>query len=288
MTTTPSTETGLIPRQTLPLMAEAYRKAIADMEAGVALLQKASSDLLFAFGQGARRAGPFDYRDKHRGTNFDLVPKDIELEWRQAAWRILVDRMELKRLCSVRRAEEIDKQLADPRSLPEITESNMLAMLEGNASNVGSFLQEAITECFDQLRPYRNGDDGDGLKTNKVYEIGERVIIHYAVTRGYSGGRFHVAYSERKTQLLRCLDNVMHLLDGKGTVPTHAGPLVDALNSSQNTGFVETEFFEAKSFGNGNLHLRFKRKDLLAELNRIGSGGAMQLPGQRSEKGGPR
>ena len=256
-------------------MAEAYRKAIADMEAGVALLQKASSDLLFAFGQGARRAGPFDYRDKHRGTNFDLVPKDIELEWRKTAWEILVDRMELKRVCSCARAAEIDKQINDPKTLPEITEANMLAMLSGAYQNLGDFLQEAVVEVFERLRPWQPG--GNVWKTNKVFEVGPRVVLNGYIEMKWGGG-FRCSYYSDRTQVIRCLDNVMHLLDGKGPVPTHAGPLVDALNSPANNGRVETEYFEAKCFKRGTLHLHFKRADLLAELNLRGSKGSPQLP----------
>lgn len=287
MTANPSQETDLIPRQTLPMLAAAYRQGIADMRAGIELLRKASETTLFAFGSGVRTHHAFDYHDRHRGVSLDLAPDAIELEWRKTAWQILVDRMELKRICSVARAKEIDKQLEDPKTLPDITEANMLAVLEGNVRNIGAFLEEAVAELFDQLRPYRNGDRGDGMKTNHVYEIGERVVLHYAVTPSYGGGRFRMAYSEHKTQLVRCLDNVMHLLDGKGTVPTHAGPLVDAINGEGNRGVVETEYFEAKSFKNQNLHLKFKRPDLLAELNRRGAAGSAQLPGSRGPKGGP-
>lgn len=227
----------------------------------------------------------FDFTEVWRRVHSDLPTAEaLELHWRQAAWRILVDRMELKRICSVARATEIDKQMERPKELPEITEANMIAMLEGNVRNVGAFLAEAIKELFDHLRPYRHGDLGDGMVTNKVYQIGERVVLHYAVTQSFGGGRFRLSYSERQTQVVRCLDNVMHLLDGKGTVPTHAGPLVDALNGEGNRGLVETEYFEAKSFKNQNLHLRFKRPDLLAELNRRGAEGSFALPGQEKQR----
>lgn len=281
-------EMGLIPRITLPVMAEAYRAAVAKMKAALTELEAARESLTATFGKGGSYSHVFDYNEvwKHR---YGDVPKPeaIEMLWRQGAWRILVDRMELKRICSVKRAAEIDKQLEDPKTLPDITEANMLAMIEGNAREVGTFLQEAITECFDQLRPYHWGDRGDGYKTNQIYQIGERVILSYAVSRAFGRGLYRLSYSSSKTQLIRCLDNVMHLLDGKGTVPTHAGPLIDALNGPENNGHVETEYFEAKCFKNQNLHLRFKRLDLLAELNLRGSGASPVLPGREKKRGQP-
>lgn len=281
-------ETGLIPRITLPAMAATYREAIAKMKAALTDLEAARDALTASFGTGDRYNHAFGFAEVWRREYDDLpAPEAIELLWRQAAWRILVDRMELKRVCSVKRAEQIEKQLEEPKTLPDITEANMLAMIEGNARSIGDFLQEAVVECFDQLRPYHHGDRGDGFKTNQIYQIGERVILGYAISHGYGRGRFRLSYSSSKTQLVRCLDNVMHMLDGKGTVPTHAGPLVEALNGEGNNGFVETEYFEAKSFKNGNLHLRFKRADLLAELNLRGSGQSPVLPGREKKRGQP-
>ncbi|WP_459933881.1 DUF4942 domain-containing protein [Fundidesulfovibrio butyratiphilus] len=36
----------------------------------------------------------------------------------------------------------------------------------------------------------------------------------------------------------------------------------------------ETSYFQCKWFKNGNLHIVFKRLDLLEKLNRIGAGGS--------------
>jgi hypothetical protein len=279
MNTTPPTETALMPRQSLPAMAEAYRTAVGEMREAFAKLTESMQRLDVAFGSGDYRCRGFCLRNTDRGHEvFEPDAERVELQWRQSAWRILVDRLELKRVCSVARAKEIDRQMENPKELPEITEANMLAMLEGNVSNIGAFLQEAVVELFDRLRPWHRGDLGDGYKTNKVYTIGERLVLSGYATASYGGGRFRVSFYEERSQTLRCLDNVMHLLDGKGTIPTHAGPLLEALNGDGNYGHVETEYFEAKCFKNCNLHLRFKRLDLLAELNLRGSQGAPQLP----------
>jgi len=278
MNTTPSTDTALMPRQSLPVMANAYQTAVGEMREAFAKLTEAMQRLDVAFGAGDYRCRGFCMRNTDRGHEvFEPDAGRIELQWRQSAWRILVDRLELKRVCSVARAKEIDRQMEDPKELPDITEANMLAMLEGNVSNIGAFLQEAVVELFDRLRPWHRGDLGDGYKTNKVYTIGERVVLSGYCTNP-RGEKFRVSYHEEHAQTLRCLDNVMHLLDGKGTVPNYAGPLLEALNGDDNRGRVETQYFEAKCFKNGNLHLRFKRLDLLAELTLRGSQGAPQLP----------
>lgn len=268
-------------RNSIPNMAKAYQDAVAKMKSGIETIREASEILKAAF--GSRYGSNWSIRNRMNNTALETDERaiaDFELAWRKEAWDMLVDRLELKRVCSVSRAAEIDKQLSDPKTLPEITEATMVAMIEGNATNIGDFIQEAVVEIFESFRPWREHDSNRGFKTNEVFEIGERVCLNGYVENRWGGG-FRLSYYSDRTQRIRCLDNIMHLLDGKGTVPNHAGPLVSALNSEENKGRVETEYFEARCFKKGSLHLRFKRLDLLAELNRRGSGGAPQLPGSR-------
>ncbi len=267
----------LIPRTSLLEMANIYREAIAEMRQAMELLAGASSKLRMTFGEPGRTMYAFQLHMRGSGQAFSASPDEIELDWRQAAWRILVDRLELKRICSVKRAEEIEKQLNDPKTLPEITEANMVSMIEGNGREIANFLEEAAVEVFEAFRPWRDGEINRHYKTNELCEIGEKVCLEGYVERGYNRQTFRLSYYSERTQRIRCLDNIMHLLDGKGPVPTHAGPLVDALNSSDNLGRVETEYFVAKCYLKGSLHLKFKRLDLLAKLNAIGGKGAAQL-----------
>jgi hypothetical protein len=258
-------------------MATKYREAIAEMRQAMELLGNASEKLLATFGTADRTMHSFGLYMEGRRCQFTMKPDEIELQWRQTAWRILVDRLELKRICSVKRAEEIDKQLNDPKALPEITEANMVAMIEGNGREIGNFLEEAAVEVFEAFRPWREYGWNKRFKTNELDEIGEKVCLDGYVERGYNKQTFRLSYYSERTQRIRCLDNIMHMLDGKGPVPTHAGPLVDALNSTSNTGRVETEYFVAKCYMKGSLHLKFKRLDLLAKLNAIGGAGLAQL-----------
>lgn len=46
-------------------------------------------------------------------------------------------------------------------------------------------------------------------------------------------------------------------------------PLVDAIGTSGIKGVGETEYFKFKCYKNGNLHLEFKRSDLVDTLNQI-------------------
>ena len=108
-------------------------------------------------------------------------------------------------------------------------------------------------------------------KTNQRYHIGKKVILICAVSSyGIQSGT---------SQHLRALDNVFHRLDGKGT-PKYPDDLVTGLSETirKKAAVAETPYFRCKWYRNGNLHVEFKRLDLLKELNRIG-GNHEQVPG---------
>jgi hypothetical protein len=64
---------------------------------------------------------------------------------------------------------------------------------------------------------------------------------------------------------------VFHALDGNGTIKTHRGPLIDAIEAAKD-GTGETDYFRFRCFRNRNLHLEFKRLDLVAKLNTVAGG----------------
>lgn len=65
---------------------------------------------------------------------------------------------------------------------------------------------------------------------------------------------------------IRAIDNVFHLLAGVPLSQSHHGDLYDAIYQSKD-GTGQTEFFKFKCFANRNLHLEFRRMDLVDRLN---------------------
>ena len=75
---------------------------------------------------------------------------------------------------------------------------------------------------------------------------------------------------------------MFHALDGNGTIKTHRGPLIDAKEAAKD-GTGETDYFRFRCFRNRNLHLEFKRLDLVAKLNAVAGG--LRLRGEAKGKG---
>src|SRR5678816_3156763 len=138
---------------------------------------------------------------------------------------------------------------------------------------MNEYAEEMIREVYEWVRPCKNEHRWGGeYKTNvKSAEsgLGEKVIIAWAVERGYNrtGRPWRIGYSSEDK--FTALDNVFHLLDGKGVVKTHHGPLYDAVAAAEVVGTFETEYFKGRCFTNRNMHLQFKRLDLLQEFNRV-------------------
>src|SRR5438874_1244611 len=86
-----------------------------------------------------------------------------------------------------------------------------------------------------------------------------------------------------REQHIRAIDNVFHALDGNGTIKTHRGPLIDAIEAAKD-GTGETDYFRFRCFRNRNLHLEFRRLDLVAKLNAVAGG--MRLRGESKDRTG--
>lgn len=255
-------KTDIARRETLTYMLGVYRQACTDIETAYDLLEKAQGRLRTAFLDKPGYGFATNDRNMHDRVGkkaSDFILKEIKKD----AWRHIVERMELRKLLSIKRRDELDRQLQDEK-LPELTEENIFAMFESSAANMNTYLEEAVQEVFEYLRP-----PGSGYKTNTEFELGKRVILSYAVEKGWNRGKFRVNYHKEK--YLTALDNVFSMLDGKGAVKTYHGALYDAITDSPD-GKGETIYFRFKCYQNGNLHLEFLRLDLVARLNAIAGG----------------
>ena len=175
------------------------------------------------------------------------------------AWAAICRRIEIRKLMSSKRSKELDEQLEGKgEALPALTIDNIIGVVNGFASGVPEYLDEVCAEVYEFLVGRRM----DGYKTNKLGDIGPKRIIEYGVEM-WSGGTYRV--SHHKSQSLNSLSNVFAMLDGKGPSNEYQGELVASINARQGSQ-GETTYFRWKAFKNRNLHIEFKRLDLVEEL----------------------
>ncbi len=262
----PKKHTDLALTKTVYDICDQYNKAgeiikkIYELEAeALALLKDAFGEQGYMQAIGTDRYGA--------GPGYQNVMKYNQKQ----AWKYIIEKTGIRRLMSIKQADEMHRKLEKGEDMPELTPDNVLSILASMTENAPKFLEEAIQEVYEYLRP---SGGRSTYKTNQKSAragLSEKVILPWAVEAKWSGGGYHVNY--HRSVNLMAVDRVFHALDGqlfegKG----YAGPLVDAINSTEGTGSGETEYFRFTCYKNQNLHLEFKRPDLVARFNQIAAG----------------
>ena len=199
----------------------------------------------------------------NRWDNIETMTKLLHAE----AWRYLLERFEPFMSASERNnwENEIEKGRT-----PEFTESAAIETMRSFIERTPDNIIERIKECFESIKPKWKTE----YKTNQKnqFKIGKKHIVTFAVG---SWGNYLTVHGEK---FFHSLDLAFSLLDGKG-VPKYPNDLVTILKTAlhENKDKLETEYFKFKIYQNGNAHIEFKRMDLVSELNRIGSGGKLEL-----------
>lgn len=204
----------------------------------------------------------------HHVTEFEQMMKLQKLY----AWSVLIEKTGIRKVMSSKRQEQLNKLIhsnvpSSADDLPEISEETIMAVLQGYCQSAEEFLHEAIREEYDFWKPYAKSDYKTNQKSVESAKLERKLIKPYMVE--YTGHRGWYLSYDRKPHV-QAIDNIMHILDGKGTIKGYSGPLCEAIESTKGTpGSGETDYFKFRLFENKNIHLTFKREDLLDKFNAI-------------------
>lgn len=267
------TDTGIMNRKTIGEIINKYDEAIKTTRAGYAMLQKAQDMMREAMGAEGRTSR-FSVIEGY--SDPEIVVKEIEIKLRRDAWRAIIGMTGIRKILSVKRAEQLDKQLDTWRDMPEITFENVMDTVQSMVAQSKDLLEDAVKEVFEWLRPAATNYHNP-YKTNQKngrWELGEKIIKSSVVECSWSS-TFRVNYYYEN--YLIAMDKVFFALDGKGVPEGYRSPLVDAINTTKITdGKGETDYFKFKCYQNRNIHLTFKRMDLVAKLNQVASGATLK------------
>lgn len=261
-------EAGLTRHQNIVALVASYevaRNAITMAFCHLALAREAF-DESFALGLSSMRLRIMASGYSH--SEIDDEPKHALDSLKQGAWKALVERLELRRMMSTTRWEQLRKQLEKPDELPEVTVENVNAWGSEQIAALPTMLTESVQEVFEWLRPCNNE-----YKRNSQYEVPKSVVLKYAVDLGWNGS--YAVHHDRTWQMFVALESVLNALDGKGQIAKqHKSQLQIAIEEcgvgTKNRG--ETPLFKFACYRNKNLHLTFKRLDLLKRFNEVAGG----------------
>ncbi|NUP12916.1 MAG: DUF4942 domain-containing protein [Polyangiaceae bacterium] len=259
---------ALARKTTITELVSTWRAAEADIRAAFAAIVAAQTRLSFVFCGGDGSEMRVGACDRGHAGDFDKPDEAVE-RLRRHAWTVIVQRLELRRMMSNRRYKELCEQL-EKEALPDITEESVATFAQRYVDSLVEMHKEAVVECFEYLRPWHGRH-----KTNSRFEIGPRVVLERRVERRWSGEGYNVK-SDRDQEFI-ALENVFSALDGRGTIcKTHYSELANAIKASGPQGVGETPYFRFRCFRNGNLHLAFRRLDLLKRFNQIAGGARLR------------
>lgn len=266
-------ETDIAKRGTIAEKVKAYNSAIEKIELAYGILADAEAMLKSAFSVSEKYDTDFGTLPGRHHDSTDNVGesiKHVKNIIKRKAWRSLYAALEIDRIASIKRRDEIHKQLEEG-TLPEITIESIFETFEALNQNINEFARESVLEVYRWLRPDADGYEMTKYKTNQKnarFELKNKVIKSRMVEHSFRQFRIN-SYHEK---YLIALDKVFHMLDGANMLDkSHRSPLVDAINSSE-TLSVKTDYFFCRMYQNGNLHIEFTRSDLVQKFNAIAGG----------------
>ena len=169
-----------------------------------------------------------------------------------ALWRRAFDLTGFKQLMDAEAVAEFERSLS-PKP-PEFLEGTIRTTLIDLRSKADFLFRRGIVNVFRYL--------SDDYKTNanEPFKVGRKIVMTYMVEKWF-GCDLRIRNGDK----INDIDRVMTTLDGKQFT---ARQLESAMNEAFKVGQpFENETYKAKAFKNGNLHLEFKRLDLLDKLN---------------------
>lgn len=260
----------LITRPTLVSLVERHDEAVTLMRQGLNNLFQAQQIMLGTLGEHSSIFEDSSFRAYYLRSPECVaqITDETQAYIRGCFWNFTQRQAGLRDLMSREDRAALDRQVKD-HNTPPFTLPNIITTLQGLAEDVDEIFLRAVRACFDHYRPRCHNRKHVTNKTDRI----DPKVIETCCVESYSIN----TYSE---DFLADLCRVFHGLDGKTAAqrgnPSH---LVTAINTAlrENRRECETPYFACKWYKNGNLHITFKRKDVLASFNRIGAGGRTDL-----------
>ena len=174
---------------------------------------------------------------------------------RVQAWQRLMGVTGLRQIMDTKALDEFESQLY--KDAPEFNEESVKGTLLSKLQDSETMFARGLVDMFRIL--------SGAYKTNKdaVFKLPKKIIIRNVVSCGPQGLVINYHHNSR----LDDIDRVFKTLDGK---KFESYELIAELRKSwQEAGAQECALYTARAYINGNMHLEFKRDDLLEKANGI-------------------
>lgn len=191
---------------------------------------------------------------RNRATFLSRVTKTVD----QGVWQKLLEMTGFEALMDKQAREEWRKSLDEP---VEPTAETALLTMQSFVESADMMFRRGIAQAFAKLDRRFKSHDG--------FKVGGRVVLSNALSSGY--------WLRGTERTLYDVDRAFHQIErGEPVKEIGAQAVTDLIEAKRREhGFgawsarIENDLFKIDVFKNGNVHLSFKRKDLVEKVNRL-------------------
>jgi len=194
------------------------------------------------------------------GLSCNARPRNSLVETRKeidrTLWRLAFDKTGFLRLMDATAVDDFERSM--DRDPPEFSTETIRSTFVNLAQQSELMFARGLVNVFRLLSKRHR------TNTDQPFTVGEKAILPGIVQAGFQRG-LHV--SHHGSPRLNDIDRVFKVLAGETPQPR---ALETALNAALlERAPYEDDYYLIRGYGNGNLHIRFKRRDLLDAANRI-------------------
>lgn len=187
-----------------------------------------------------------------RGARFVGDAKEATRDLDVSMWRLAFDLTGFRNLMDAQAVKEFEEELE--RKPLEFTEGNIRATFIELQGRADTMFKRGIVNVFRGLaRQYKTN-------TREAFKVPRKLILTGVICDVLRTIRYGWASDQ-----LNDLDRVFSVLDGRKFQPRELETAMGAAFSKSEV--FENEYFMARAFKNGNVHLEILRDDLLEKVN---------------------
>jgi len=212
----------------------------------------------------------------------EKAKKNTIINIRKMIWSYLLKFCDMEKYLFTKQKQKFYDKLEQGSSTLPFTKQNISQFFDNIMMQRQIFFEKGVEDLFNEITSRYNGNPyhSEGWKTNKNWKINNRIIVDWGITwdtwRG-NCGKFKLTYSDR-LDWFNDLDKIVRKIDSSdkyGFTIKHAldkkfEELGDIYVGQNFDNVVHTPYFRIKFYKKGTLHIEFKSKKILDQLNIMG------------------
>lgn len=184
----------------------------------------------------------------------------IKKEVDASLWKAVFETTPLWSFLDMEAKVKMEESLLNPI---EFNHEDVLNTISEHFNDRDSYIRRGLINAFKKTQNYSSGKykSHDAFKLDKKLIFAAFVVYDYGKTKKYYSIDYIFHY-------IQDIDRAFHIFDGKKYEKNEidSGKLREMISNNEKN--LETEYFHIKMYRNGNLHLIFKRPDLVKKCNK--------------------